>query len=86
VKSSDCDLDTGGAERAGDIEGTRILVRLDANECKQPKIAVTAKLLEQFAHVNARVRLINSRDVDRNVRPENSALFAIGCDAVYGGE
>src|SRR5215831_17678480 len=50
-----------------DIEGAWILVRLDADECKQPKIAVTAKLLEQFGHVNARMRLVNCFDGDRNV-------------------
>jgi hypothetical protein len=51
VKSSDCNRDAGRAERAGDTEGVRLLVRLDANERKQPKIAVTAKPLEQFADV-----------------------------------
>jgi hypothetical protein len=40
-------------------EGARILVRLDANEGKQPKIAVTAKPGEQFRHVNAGMRLVN---------------------------
>src|SRR5579883_3075703 len=57
VKSSDCDWDAGGAERAGDIEGARILVRLDANEREQPKIAMAVKPLEQFGHINARMRL-----------------------------
>jgi hypothetical protein len=33
---------------AGDIEGARILVRPEANERKRPKIAVTAKPLDQF--------------------------------------
>src|SRR5215831_16518187 len=86
VKSSDCDRDASSAERACYIEGARILVRLDANECKQPKIAVTAKPLDQFGHVDARMRLVNCLDVDRNVRPENLALCAIGCDAVDGGQ
>jgi hypothetical protein len=48
VKSSDCDRDAGGAARPGDIEGARILVRPEANECKRLKIAVTAKPLDQF--------------------------------------
>ncbi len=69
VKSSDCDRDASGAERAGDIEGARILVRLDANERKQPKIAVSTKPLEQFGHVNARMRLVNCLDNDRDVPP-----------------
>jgi hypothetical protein len=46
VKSAHCDRDAGGAERASDIEGARILVRLDANEGNQTKIAVTAKPLD----------------------------------------
>jgi hypothetical protein len=62
------------------------LVRLDSNECKQPKIAVTAKLLDQFGHVNARMRLVNCVDSERNVRPEDFAFCAIGCDAVDGGQ
>jgi hypothetical protein len=47
VKSSDCDRDAVAAARPDDIEGARILVRLDGNECKRPKIAVTAKPLDQ---------------------------------------
>src|SRR5262249_54798695 len=74
------------AERACYIEGARILGRLDANEGKQPKIAVTAKPPDQFGHVDARMCLVNCLDVDRNVRPENLALCAIGCDAVDGGQ
>jgi hypothetical protein len=86
VESSDYNRDASGAERAGDIEGARILVRLDADERKQPKTAVTAKMLEQFGDVNARMGLVNCLDVDYDVRPENSALCAIGFDAVDGGQ
>jgi hypothetical protein len=43
VKSAHCDRDADSAERASDIEGARILVRLDANKGNQTKIAVTAK-------------------------------------------
>jgi hypothetical protein len=73
----------GGTERAGDIEGARIL---DANERKQPKIAVTAKPFDRLEHVNARVRLVNCLNGDRNVRPQDLAFCAIGCDAVDGGQ
>jgi hypothetical protein len=57
------------------------LVRLHANECKQPEIAVAAKPFEQFGDVNARMRFVNCLDSDRNVRPEDVAFCAIGRDA-----
>jgi hypothetical protein len=52
----------------------------------EPRRAPVHRVLEQFWHVNARMRLVNCFDGDRNVRPENLALCAIGCDAVDGGQ
>jgi hypothetical protein len=80
VKSADHNRDAGGTERAGNIEGARILVRLYANQRNQPEVAVTTKPVEQISHIDARVRLINCLDGDRNIRSENLALCAIGCN------
>ena len=76
----------GGTERAGNVEGARILVRLYTNQRNQPEVAVATKPLEQFRHIDARVRLINCLDGDRNIRSENLALCAIRRNAVHGGQ
>jgi hypothetical protein len=79
VKSAGCDRDAGGTERAGNIEGAWLLVRVDANKCNEPEIAVTAvtaKPIEQSGDGDARMRLVSCLDSDRNVRPEDLAFCA----------
>ena len=43
VEATNGNLYPGLAERSGDVEGTRVLVRLDADESDQSEIAVAAK-------------------------------------------
>ena len=86
METADGDRDSGLPERSRDVEGARILVRLDADERDQPEIAVTSKTGEKRGYVDARVRLVDHLDVDGDVRPENLPLGAIGRNAVDGGE
>ena len=79
-------LDPGLAERSGDVEGARVLVRLDADESDQSEIAVAPKTGEKRGYVDVGVRLVDHRDVDGDVRPKNLPLSAIRGNAVNGGE
>ena len=86
VEAAHGDRDAGLAERPRDVEGARILVRLDADQRDKPEIAVPPKAGEQRRHVDAGVGLVDRLDVDGDVRPKDLPLGAVGRDAVDGGE
>ena len=86
VETAHGNLDPGLAERSSDVQRPRVLVRLDADESDQPEIVVAPKTGEERGYVDVGVRLVDHRDVDGDVRPENLPLGAIRGNAVYGGE
>ena len=87
VKAAHGDRHAGVAERPGDVEGARILVRLDADQRHQAEIAVVARSVASSAGMfDARVGLVDRLDVDADVRSEHLALGAVGRDAVERGQ
>ena len=73
-------------KRSRDVEGTGILVRLDADERDKTEISVTSKAGDEPLDVHARVGLVHHLDVDGNVRSQDLPLGAIGRNAVHGRE
>ena len=71
---------------AGHVEGTRVLVRLDSDESDQSEIVVAPKTSEKCRHVDVGVRLVDHRNVDGDVWPENLSLGAIRSNTVDGRE
>ena len=86
VEAAHRDRDAGIAERAGDVERARILVRLDADQRDQAEIAVAPEPREQRRDVDPGVGLVDDRDVDVDVRSEHLAFGAIGRNAIDGRE
>jgi hypothetical protein len=85
VEATHGDRDPGLSERPRNVEGTRILIRLNADERNEPEIAVTPKAGEQRRHIDPCVRFVDGLDVDGDVQPEDLPLDAIGRNTVYGG-
>jgi hypothetical protein len=86
VKSAHGDGDPRRAKRGCDIEGTRVLVRLNADEADKTEIAVAPEASEERRHIDACVGLVDRLDIDGDARPEYATLRAIKRDAVDGGE
>ena len=74
------------AEWAGDIEGAGILVRLHAHDPNQAEPVMALKLRQQLPDFDARVDLVDHRDVDGGVGSEHAALPRIPTQAVKHGE
>jgi len=86
MKASHDDGYSGVSERPRDIEGTGVLVRLNADEPNKTEIAVRSQAGEESWRVHSRIGLVNHRDVDGDVPPEHLPLGAIRRDAVNGSE
>ena len=80
------DLDAGVAERLGDVERARKLVRLHADQAEYAEIAVLAEAFDQLLDVDAGIGLVNDVDVDLDVVAQGLALCRIERQAVNGGE
>ena len=64
MEATNGNLYPGLAERPGNVEGTRVLVRLDADESDQSEIAVAPKTGKKRGYVDVGIRLIDHRNVD----------------------
>ena len=60
--------------------------RLNTDEPNHAEITVTPHAGEERRDVNARVGLVDSHNIDGDVRSKNLAVSAIGCNTVYGGK
>ena len=69
--------DAGIAERAGDVEGARILVGLDADQRQQAEVAMRPKALEQHRDLDPAIGLVDGIDVEDDIRPEDLPFGAI---------
>ena len=67
-------LHAGGAERPRDVEGAGKLIRLHADDAEEAVIAVATELRQQLVDLHAAVDLVDDRDVDGGVGPENCSL------------
>ena len=76
----------GVAERLGDVERARILVRLHADQAEQAEIAVLAEAPDQLLDVDAGIGLVDDVDVDLDVLSQDVPLRRIERQAVNGGE
>ena len=86
VEAAHGDGNASLAERPRDIEGTGILVRLNADQPDHAEIAVPTKTVKKGGHVDTGVRLVDHRDVDGDALTEDLALGAVCCDAVHRGQ
>ena len=80
------DRDAGGAQRLGDVQRARILVRLHADQADEAEIIVGAHLGDDAVDAHARIGLVDRRDFDVDVGPENFALRAVVDQAVDAGQ
>ena len=86
MEATNGNLYPGLAERPGNVEGTRVLVRLDADESDQSEIAVAPKTGKKRGYVDVGIRLIDHRNVDGDLRPKNMSFGAIRSNTVDGRE
>ncbi len=77
---------SGSPERPRNVEGARILVRLDTDQRNHAETTVTPQTGDECRHIDAGVRLVDHLDVDVDVRTEDAPLRAIRRNAVDGGE
>ena len=61
--------DISGAERAREIEGSRVLVSLYSGEHDEPEVAVPAESLYELVWAYTRIDFIENGNVDRNIGP-----------------
>ncbi len=80
------DLNAGGAERLGDVQRARKLVRLHADQAEHAEIAVLAETPDQLLDVDACIGLVDDVDVDLDVVAQGLALRRIERQAVNRGE
>jgi hypothetical protein len=69
----------GGAEGPGNVEGPRVLVRLDAYQSDHSEIVVTSKSCQKRRKVDARICLVDRHYVDGDVGSEHLAIRAVSC-------
>jgi hypothetical protein len=86
MEAADHDRDSCFPKRSCDIKGARILVRLNTDEPNHAEIIVAPEAGEESWQVNARVGLVDSHNINGDVRSKNLALREIGCNPVYGGK
>ena len=86
VEAADDDRDAGVAQRLGDMQRARILVRLHADQADEAEIIVGAHLGDDAVDADARIGLVDRRDLDVDVGPENFALRAVVEQAVDAGQ
>src|SRR5688572_21334520 len=86
MEAADNDWDAGGTKWPGDVHGTRKLVRLHANKPDHAEAAVARHLRDDALRIDARVGLVDRRDVERDVGPEQLPLGGIDREAVDSRE
>jgi hypothetical protein len=86
MEAADDDRDSCFPKRSCDVKGAGILVRLNTDEPNHAEIIVTPNAGDERRHVNARVGLVDSHNIDGDVRSKNLAVSAIGRNTVYGGK
>jgi hypothetical protein len=86
MEAADDDGDSCFTKRSCDVKGAGILIRLNTDEPNHAEITVTPDAGEERWHGNARVGLVDSHNIDGDVRSKNLALRAIGCNPIYGGK
>ena len=82
MKAADGDPDTGGAQRASQIEGSRVLIRLYAREDDQAEMTVASESLDEPIDADAGVDLVHDRDVDGDLGSQGLAIGGIPEQAV----
>jgi hypothetical protein len=86
MEAADHDRNSCFPKRSCDVKGARILIRLNTDEPNHAEIAVAPDTGEERWHVTARVGLVDSHNINGDVRSKNLALRAIDCNPVYGGK
>ena len=82
VEAADHHLDAGLAQRTGDIERARELVRLHADEAHQPEAVVVADTRDDVLGLDPRIGLVHRGDVDLDIGPEHLARRAASAASV----
>src|SRR5207302_8981886 len=74
MEPADDHLDAGRTQRARQIEGAWILVRLDPDEPDEPEIAVAAEVGNDLVDADPSVRLVDRGDLHGALLAEHLAL------------
>jgi hypothetical protein len=85
MEAADAHLDVGGAQAPGNIQGARILVRLDPDHADQAFAAGGSDLPGDPVGMDPGVGLVDDGDIDVNVRTEHAPLHAVVDDAIDHG-
>src|SRR5262245_29626286 len=86
MEAADGNRDSRFPKRSCDVKRAGVLIRLNADEPNQAEITVTPEASEERRHVDACVGLVDSQNIDGNLRSKDLPVRAIGSDAVYGGK
>ena len=84
VKPAEHDLDPSGPEWAGDVEGTRILVRLYADQPHETEVVVPTEIGNDVVNANARVGLIDGRYTDIDIRSKKFPFRSVCGESING--
>jgi len=84
MEAADDHRDAGRAQRLGDMQRTRILVRLHADQADKAEIAVVAHVGDDAVDAHPGIGFVNRRDLNVDIGPENLPLGAIVEQAVDG--
>src|SRR5262249_41576726 len=86
MESTDDHWDSCRAQRAREIERARILVRLHTDQRNKAECPVPPKPGQNLAEVDARVRLVDDREVEVDLRSQHRTVRRITRDAMDDGE
>lgn len=86
VKSTYDDRHTSGTKWTRDIESAWKLIRLDTNQCNHAESTVTAKIRHQRTRVHALANLINYRNVESDIWPNDLSPASVLREAVDNRE
>lgn len=80
MKASEADLNSSGAQRPSNIHSARKLVRLDADECDQTKLA--AKLTRDTFRADTSIRFVEGSNDEFDVVAEYATALAFQREAI----
>ena len=86
VETPDDHRDAGLAQRFGDVQRARILVRLHADQADKAEILVGAHVGDDAVDAHPRIGLVDGGNLDVDVGPENPALRAVVEKAIDAGQ
>ena len=83
MKAANKDRNASGTQWTGDINCTRELVRLDADEPDKSKPIGFSEPRQDIFHFYARICFVNNCNIDRDINPEDLTHSSINRERVH---